>query len=86
MKKVLILLVVAFTMVSCTQNTRAKSFGGTSTVELKEGRKLIEATWKEDNLWYLTRVRREGESIETYEFREESSFGMMNGTVIFKEN
>ena len=73
-------------MTSCTENERAKNFGGTQTIELPAGEKLIEATWKGDQLWYLTRPMRENESPETFKFQEKSSFGMIEGTVIFKES
>jgi hypothetical protein len=72
-------------LTSCTQNSRAKSFGGTANITLPKGKKLVTATWKDANLWYLTRDMREGEVAETYEFHEESSFGMMEGTYIIKE-
>jgi hypothetical protein len=85
MKKILLLLTIGFMLISCRQNQRAKSFGGNATIELPKGTKLIEATWKGEYLWYLTRTRREGEPIETYEFIEDSSFGVMEGTVIFIE-
>jgi len=73
-------------MTSCTENERVKNFGGTQTIELPAGEKLIEATWKGDQLWYLTRPMRENESPETFKFQEKSSFGMIEGTVIFKES
>lgn len=86
MKKVLgLLLLSAFLLTGCTQNQRAKSFGGTAKVYLPEGKKLVEATWKGEELWYLMRDRREDEKPETYTFKEESSYGVMEGTVIFYE-
>ena len=30
-----------------------RSFGGTMKIELEPGEKLVEATWKGDNIWYL---------------------------------
>ncbi len=81
----IILIFAGFLLFSCTENQRAKKYGGTATVKLPEGTKLIEATWKGDDLWYLYRPRREGELIETYTFKEESNFGVMEGKVIFKE-
>ena len=59
--------------------------GGKATVRLPKGQKLVEATWKEVDLWYLTRDRREGEPIETFTFQESSSFGVIEGTVTFIE-
>jgi hypothetical protein len=73
-------------MTSCTDNQRARDWGGTATVELQSGQKLIEATWKGAELWYLTRDMRADESPETYKFQEKSSLGVMEGTVIFKES
>lgn len=70
---------------SCTEQQRAKQFGGTMTVELTSGTKLVNATWKNSELWYLVRPMKEGEQPETYEFLEKSSFGVMQGRVVFKE-
>ena len=66
--------------VSCTQNQRARNFGGNATYTLPKGQKLVMVTWKEDDLWYLSRPMKEGEDVETYTLQEESSFGMLNGT------
>ena len=77
--------ILIITLTSCTEKQRAKSFGGQFEVELPRGQKLIEATWKGEDLWYLTRQRRESEPIEQYLFKEDSSFGVMEGTVVFKE-
>lgn len=74
-----------FNIVGC--NTVAKNFGGTTTIELPENKKLIECTWKDsDSLWYLTRDMKENEIAETYEFKEDSNFGLLEGTVILKES
>lgn len=70
---------------ACTDNQRARSFGGTATVDLPEGRKLVTASFKQDNLWLLTRAAKAGEAPETFELIEDSSFGMMNGKVIIRE-
>ena len=86
MKNLLGILLISILMLSsCTENTRAKSFGGDMTITLDEGQKLIEATWKKGDLWYLTRNRRDTEPIETYKFKESSSFGVLEGTVTFVE-
>ncbi|WP_440880644.1 hypothetical protein [Tenacibaculum sp. C7A-26P2] len=86
MKSIKILaIILVTTLTSCTEKQRSRSFGGQFEVKLPKGQKLIEATWKGKDLWYLTRQRREGEPIERYLFKEESSFGVMEGSVIFKE-
>ena len=85
MKRAILTLTILLTFLSCTEKQRAKSFGGEFEVKLPKGEKLIIATWKNQDLWYLTRKRRKGESPETYKFQEDSSFGLMEGTVTFIE-
>lgn len=69
----------------CTANERAKTFGGIITVELAAGEQLVQATWKNSDLWYLTTVRAPEVAPRTYTFREQSSYGIWEGTVIFVE-
>jgi len=83
--KILTSLIAIFLLSNCTENSRAKSFGGTMTVELPPQTKLVTATWKETELWYLYRPMRQGETPETSVFQENSSFGMWEGTVKFIE-
>ena len=86
MKKVLnivmVVIVMGITMNSCTENQRAKNWGGTAKIVLPKHQKLVITTWKDDNLWYLTREMREDEKAETYTFVEDANFGIMNGKVI----
>ncbi len=70
----------------CTENQRARQFGGTAHETLPAGQKLLVATWKQDSLWVLTRTMRAGEVPETYEFRESSSLGVVEGKVIITES
>lgn len=84
MKKLIILLSFVL-LISCTQNQRAKQWGGTSRIELQKGQKLINITFKESNLWVLTKPMTEKDSAETYNFQENSSWGIMVGTVIIIE-
>jgi hypothetical protein len=80
------LLVSSFLQVACTENERAKSYGGSTTITLPANTKLVNVTWEgASNLWYLTRARRPDEQTETYTFQEKSTFGSIEGTVIFKE-
>lgn len=80
MKKVLSLVLGVFLITSCTENERVKSFGGTGTINLPKGTKLVTVTWKETQVWYLTRPMKDGEVAETYQFQEESSWGVVEGT------
>lgn len=70
-------------------NQRARLIGGTMTVELPPNEKLVTVTWKttdgSHSFWYLTRPMRTGEVPETYKFKEKSTFGLLEGTVIIKE-
>lgn len=81
MKKIALLFVFAVVLTGCTANQRAKKFGGTMRVEVPPHRKLVTVTWKDENLWVLTRERKPGEKPEVYSFREESSFGLIEGEV-----
>lgn len=63
----------------------AKRFGGTYTIDLKENEKLSNITWKDDDLWILTRKAKNDETSEIYNFREDSKFNVLNGNVIIKE-
>ena len=64
----------------------AKSLGGSITLRLDPGVKLEEITWKDNSLWYLTRLMREDESPETHTFQQSSEWGVFEGTVIVIES
>lgn len=89
MKKFVSLLIVTSLIsltLGCTENKRARSWGGKSTVELKCNHKLFDVTWKNADLWFATRPMRDGEETERYTFSESSSWGVMEGTVTFVES
>lgn len=89
MKKILTVVVIfalAVILVGCTDQSRAKGFGGTAIINLPKGEKLVNATWKDENIWYLTRPMRENENAEKYSFKESSSFGLLQGEVILQES
>ena len=69
----------------CTENSRVKTFGGSASFELPKGEKLITVTWKESDMWYLTRPMRDNEYPETYTFKEKSSLGIAEGTFTIYE-
>lgn len=87
MKRMLIILACASPalLAGCTGQQSAKSFGGTATLDLPVCRKLVNVTWKEDDIWYLTRQMLATDSVESYNLSESSSFGLLQGTVILKE-
>ena len=84
-----IILGLAFVLslftVACTEQQRAKNFGGEVVIQLAEGKKLENVTWKDEQLWILTRDKRTGEASERYEFKENSVFGVFEGSVIIVE-
>ena len=93
MKKVgfylsLIVVVATITLVvaGCTQQSRAFRWGGSATIDLPVGQKLVNITWKEDSLWCLTRQMKAADVPQTYVFQESSSFGMMQGSVSIVEH
>ena len=86
MRKILLCLVVLIALLtSCTENQRARQFGGTITIELPPGEKLIMATWKETDLFYLTEPMDSNYVPKTKTFREDSNWRVIESTVIFKE-
>jgi|WetSurSiteA1Bulk_404760.scaffolds.fasta_scaffold04624_3 hypothetical protein len=80
-----LMFAATFTILSCTDQQRAKKFGGTAKIEMEPGKKLVIATWKDANLWLLTRPAQPGEPVETYEFVESSSFGLLEGKILIIE-
>ena len=75
-----------FVAVGCTQNSRARSWGGTAKQNLPAGQKLVTVTWKAADMWILTRPMRAEEIAETYTFNESSEYGMVQGTVVIVES
>jgi hypothetical protein len=83
-------IIFAFAMQSCTENQKARNYGGTETFRLEPGQKLLNATWKGEkgssNLWYLTRPMKANETADTLYFKESSDYGVWQGTVVFIES
>lgn len=88
-KKIIIftscLLLMTILLTGCSENERARAWGGSMTIELEPGQKLEMITWKDNELWYLTRPMWEDEEPETHTFQEESEYGIIEGKVIIKE-
>jgi uncharacterized lipoprotein YehR (DUF1307 family) len=81
-----LLIVVMLAISGCTDNQSTKFYGGKMTINLPKGQKLINTTWKDTELWYLTRTMTDKEQAENYSFKEKSTFGMMEGEVTFVES
>lgn len=88
-KKILIALsilgITVATITGCQQGI-TKSLGGSMTIELEPNTKLEMITWKEDSLWYCTRLMRENEVPETHTYQQQSEFGVFEGTVTIVES
>jgi hypothetical protein len=78
--------IITISLCSCTDNQRVKGWGGTATLDLPAGEKLINITWKNAEVWYLTRDMTPTDTAITYKFSEKSSFGISEGTYIIKEH
>lgn len=90
MKKIIVFILsiifVTICIAGCTEQGRAKSLGGTYVENLPKGRKFILATWKDSNLWIITKPMKADDVAETYEMTESSAFGVFQGKVIIKES
>jgi hypothetical protein len=86
MKRLIITLAITTLLPSCTQQQMAKDWGGTTTIDLPVGKKLVTVSWEQAHLWYLLRDARPGETPETLQLKESSSFGVMQGQINFVEH
>jgi len=86
MKKVLFILAVLFTVTftSC-ENFMTRNFGGSQTIELQPGQKLVNVTWKKNQVWILTETRLDSIKPKTYKFKEKSNMGVMEGEITLVE-
>jgi hypothetical protein len=80
MKKLGILLIGVMVLFSCTENQRARRWGGTETIDLKPNEVVLNVTWKQDQMWICTK---DTVTNVTY-FREKSNWGVLEGTVVLK--
>jgi len=86
-RKLLIgILLVGLMATSAGCQQAAKRFGGSITVDLPKDEKLVNVTWKDSSLWYLTRPMTKEDTEQTYKFKEDSNFGILEGTVTIKEH
>lgn len=69
----------------CTKQTWNRNFGGKMRIDLPPGQELMEATWKEDSLFYLTRPMASNYVPVTKTFAESSPYGLLESTVEFVE-
>ena len=84
----IISIIIAITLVVVLSGCQfaTKHLGGSMTVNLEPNVKLVNVTWKEDSLWFLTKPMTEDDIAETYYFEEDSEFGVFEGTVTIVEH
>lgn len=85
MKKTLLIITMIICCLFTGCHNTTKNFGGEMTIELEPGQKLEEITWKDEDLWILSRPMREDEQPETHTFYEKSEWGLLEGTVTVVE-
>ena len=84
--RIIITLVALLTIAtSCTEQHMARRYGGKLKIELPKGEKLIMATWKEANIFYLTEPMDSGYLPKKKVFRESSNFGIWESEITFIE-
>lgn len=75
-----LVVVLAFALLAGGCNYAARTFGGEATIELSEGERVENVTWKENSLWVLTKQDPNKKPI-TYDLKEYSNIGVLEGTV-----
>ena len=89
MKKLFILAALLLSTIVITiscDNVMSRKFGGNTTINLPAGQKLLEVTWKENSIWYLTEPMDSDYVPKTKTFKEDSNIGVLEGTVTFVES
>ena len=87
MKKIILLIItISICLCSCTKQIRTHAYGGDMTINLPAGQELMSATWEDNNLFYLTRPMSPDYVPVTKTLKENSSFGIIESTVYFKES
>lgn len=81
----LILVLGGMLAASCTSNQRARSYGGEQTIAITKGWKVVNASWKDDDLWILVRPMKPEEQPEKLTYIESSSYGIAQGKIYLQE-
>lgn len=84
MLKLGMVVAAALVLAGC-ENTATRLYGGNMNIDLPCGHKYVNASWKQEQLWYATRPAVPGESFSFVIYKEKSLLGMMEGSVTFRE-
>lgn len=85
MKRIIALFVTAL-LTACTEQTMTRNFGGNQEIELGKGQRLVELTWKDNNLWILTEPMDSDYVPKTKTFYEISEWGAWEGFIAIIES
>jgi hypothetical protein len=80
---VAVIMLIVSLITGCDQWATRK-FGGTTSIELNNGQRLVNVTWKDSNIWVLAKDNATTPPA-LYTFQEYSMYGVLNGKVIIKE-
>ena len=86
MRKIFMIICLTLSLCSCEQQI-TRQYGGTTTINLEKGEKLVEVTWKDGgDLWYLVEPMDSDYIPKVKVFKESSIYGVLEGKVVFIEN
>lgn len=86
MKHIITIIALFICLCSCTEQERTRQYGGEMTINLPAGQELMSVTWKDNDLFYLTRPMASDYVPVTKTFKENSAWGIIESTVYFKES
>ncbi len=86
MKKLILSICALFALTACTENIRTRTFGGTQEIKVPAGQKVMMATWKGNDLFYMTEPMDSAYVPATKTFSESSNWGVIESTVKFVES
>ncbi len=72
-------------MLTSCENLVTRNFGGSQTIELEKGQRLVEITFKDNDLWILTEPMDSDYVPKTKTFYEDSNLGVMQGKITIVE-
>lgn len=83
---VIVVLVLGFGLLrACSAQSITKNWGGEMDVSLEPNQKLVEVTWKDDSMWFLTKEMTDVDIAENYKFYEKDVMGILEGCVNISE-
>lgn len=81
----ILFLLSVFLFTGCPENITTRKFGGKMEVKINGREKFVNITWKDNDLWIVTRPRKVGEEPEKYWFYEKSAGGLNQGEITIIE-